>query len=139
MSDDSQRNGGIKWQGVITKHFQFLKRQKRANFRQNASLHLMVPLHTHTHTHPIACSGCFMVDSRVMFQSFSFLDFLRITQFIRSRAQHFETCQSFLKLGLGSYLLNHKDTSQRPLLRPVLSPHKSDHHLTEMLDYHQVV
>ena len=34
---------------------------------------------THTHTHPIACSGCFMVDSRVMFQSFSFLDFLRIT------------------------------------------------------------
>ena len=97
----------------------------------------MLPLHTHTHT--IACSGCFMVDSRVMFQSFSFLDFLRITWFIRSRTQHFETCQSFLKLGLGSYLLNHRDTSWRPLLRPVLSPHKSDHHLTEMLDYHQVV
>ena len=93
----------------------------------------------YTHTHTIACSGCFMVDSRVMFQSFSFLDFLRITWFIRSRTQHFETCQSFLKLGLGSYLLNHRDTSWRPLLRPVLSPHKSDHHLTEMLDYHQVV
>ena len=94
---------------------------------------------THTHTYTIACSCCFMVDSRVMFQSFSFLDFLRITRFIRSRTQHFETCQSFLKLGLGSYLLNHRDTSWRPLLRPVLSPHKSDHHLTEMLDYHQVV
>ena len=33
---------------------------------------------THTHIHPIACSGCFMVDSQVMFQSFSFLDFGRI-------------------------------------------------------------
>ena len=33
MSDDSQRNGGIKWQEGITKHFQFLKRQKNANFR----------------------------------------------------------------------------------------------------------
>jgi len=43
-----------------------------------------------------------------------------------------------VRLGLGSYLLNHRNTSWRRLPRPVLSPHKSDHHLTEMLDY-QVV